>query len=144
LRYIAGSADLGLWYERREKEELVLNGYSDSNLAGDVNCRKSTSGVFFFLCGSAISRQSTKQRVVALSSSKAEYIAVSAASCRGVWLARLLGEMLEKIVARAVIRIDNKSAITLVKNPVHHDRRKHIDVSFHFLRECAQDGLHQN
>jgi hypothetical protein len=55
LRYIAGSADLGLWYERREKEELVLNGYSDSNLAGDVDSRKSISRVFFFLCGSAIS-----------------------------------------------------------------------------------------
>jgi Zn-finger nucleic acid-binding protein len=76
-----------------------------------------------------------------MSSCKAEYIAASAAACRGVWLARLLGEMLEKIVARAVIRIDNMSAISLVKNPVHHDRRKHIDVSFHFLRECAQDGL---
>jgi hypothetical protein len=38
-------------------------------------------------------------------------------------------------------QIDNKSAISLVKNPVHHDRRKHIDVRFHFPRECAQDGL---
>jgi hypothetical protein len=54
-RYIAGSIDLGLLYERREKEELVLDGYSDSDPAGDVDSRKSTSGVIFFLCDSAIS-----------------------------------------------------------------------------------------
>jgi hypothetical protein len=52
-----------------------------------------------------------------------------------------LGEILEAAVARVVIRIGNKSAISLVRNPVHHDRRKHIDVRFHFLRECALDGL---
>lgn len=40
-----------------------------------------------------------------------------------------------------MIRVDNKSAISLVKNPVHHDRSKHIDIRFHFIRECAQDGL---
>jgi hypothetical protein len=42
---------------------------------------------------------------------------------------------------RPEIKIDNKSAISLIKNPVHHDRSKHIDVRFHFVRECAQDGL---
>jgi hypothetical protein len=136
-RYIAGSIDLGLWYERREKEELLLDGYSDSDLAGDVDSRKSTSGMLFFLCDNAISWQSTKQRVVALSSCEAEYIAASTATCQGVWLAGLLGEILEADVARPVIRIDNKSAISLVRNPVHHDRSKHIDVRFHFLRECA-------
>jgi hypothetical protein len=81
LRYIAGSIDLGLWYERWEKEELVLGGYSDSDQAGDVDSRKSTYGVFFFLCDSIISWQSTKQRVVALSSCEAEYIAASVAAC---------------------------------------------------------------
>jgi hypothetical protein len=121
--------------ERREKEELVLDGYSDSDL------KKSTSGVIFFLCDSVISWQSTKQRVVALSSCEAEYIAASAAACQSVWLARVLGEILEAVVARPVIRIDNKSAISLVRNPVHHDRSKHIDVRFHFLQECAQVGL---
>jgi hypothetical protein len=53
----------------------------------------------------------------------------------------LLGEILDTEVARPVIRIDNKSTISLVKNPVHHNISKHIDGRFHFLRECAQDGL---
>jgi hypothetical protein len=141
LRYIVGSTVLGLWYERREKEELVLGGYSDNDLAGDVDSRNSTFGVFFFLCDSVISWQLTKQRVVALSSCEAKYIAASAIACQGVWLGRLLGEILEAAMARAVIRIENKSAISLVRNLVHHDRSKHIDVRFHLLWECAQDGL---
>jgi hypothetical protein len=78
---------------------------------------------------------------VALSSSEAEYIAAATTSCQGVWLARLLGEILDSEVGRPEIRIDNKSAISLIKNPVHHDRSKHIDVRFHFLRECAHDRL---
>jgi glutathionylspermidine synthase len=110
-----------------------LDGYSDSDLAGDVDSKKSTSRVFFFMCDSAMSWQSTKQIVVALSSCEAEYIAASTAACHGVWLARLLGEILKADAARPVIRIDNKSAISLVRNPVHHDRSKHIDVRFHFL-----------
>ena len=65
-------------------------GYSDSDLAGDVNDRKSTSGLIFFLAGGPIAWQSAKQKVVALSSCEAEYIAAAGAACEGVWLARLL------------------------------------------------------
>jgi hypothetical protein len=132
LRYIAGTIDLGLWYARKKEESSVLVGFSDSDLAGDVDSRKSTLG------NSPISWQSTKQRVVALSSCEAEYIAVTTAACQGVWLARLLGEVSDSEVARPEIRIDNKSAISLIRNPVHHDRSKHINVKFHFIRVCPR------
>jgi hypothetical protein len=79
--------------------------------------------------------------VVALSSCEVEYIAATIATCQGVWLARLLGEVLGSEVARPEVRIDNKSAISLIKNHVHHDKSKHIDVRVHFIRECAQEGL---
>lgn len=141
LRYIAGTCNLGLWYARRKEQELALIGFSDSDLAGDVDGRKSTSGVIFFLNDSPISWQSMKQRVVALSSCEAEYIAAATAACQGVWLARLLEEVLDSEVARLEIRIDNKSAISLIRNPVFHDRSKHIDVRYHFIRDCAQEGL---
>jgi hypothetical protein len=140
LRYVAGTRDWGLKYARKKGDQPVLLGYSDSDLAGDVDSRKSTSGVIFFLGESPISWQSAKQKVVALSSCEAEYIAAATAACQGVWLARLLSEILDSVMNKPVLRVDNKSTISLVKNPVHHDRSKHIDTRFHLIREYAQNG----
>jgi hypothetical protein len=77
---------------------------------------------------------------VALSSCEAEYIAAATAACQAVWLARLLAEVLDSKVSKPVLRVDNKSTISLVKNPVHHDRSKHIDTRFHLIREHANTG----
>jgi hypothetical protein len=103
-----------------------------------LTSRKSTSGVLFFLEKSPVSWQSTKQRVVALSSCEAEYIAAATAACQGVWLAQLLSELKDSEVRVSVLRVDNKSIISLVKNPVHYDRSKHIDVKYHLIREYEQ------
>jgi hypothetical protein len=102
--------------------------------------RKSTTGVLFVLGNSPISWQSTKQKVVALSSCEAEYISAATAACQAVWLARLLAEITDSVVSKPVLRVDNKSAISLIKNPVHHDRSKHIDTRFHLIREYANSG----
>lgn len=98
------------------------------------------TGVIFFLGKSPVSWQSQKQRVVALSSCEAEYMAATAAACQGIWLSRLLGEMLNKEAARPKLLVDNKSAISLAKNPVFHDRSKHIEIRYHFIRECVEQG----
>lgn len=68
-----------------------MTGFSDSDMAGDVNDRKSTTGVLFKLGNNVISWQSQKQNVVALSSCEAEYIAATTAACQGIWLNRPLG-----------------------------------------------------
>jgi hypothetical protein len=117
-----------------------LRGYSDSDLAGDLDSRKSTTGVLFFFGRSSVSWQSTKQRVVSLSSCEAEYIAAATAACQGVWLARLLSELKDAEIHVPVLRVDNKSTISIVKNPVHHDRSKHIDVRYHLIQEYEQTG----
>jgi hypothetical protein len=139
LRYVAGTVHWGLHYHPGGKKTMPprLLGYSDSDLAGDVNDRKSTSGLIFFLAGGPIAWQSAKQRVVALSSCEAEYIAAAGAACEGVWLALLLAELTGGAIVAPKLRVDNKSAIALMKNPVHHGRSKHIDVKFHFIRECC-------
>jgi hypothetical protein len=140
LRFVAGSSDVGVFYPRRRGDRAELRGYSDSDLAGDLDSRKSTTGVLFFFGRSPVSWQSTKQRVVALSSCEAEYIAAATAACQGVWLARLLSELKGAEIQVPVLRVDNKSTISLVKNPVHHDRSKHIDVRYHLIREYEQTG----
>jgi hypothetical protein len=143
LRYVAGTVHWGLHYcpGRRTEGVPKLVGYSDSDLAGDVNDRKSTSGLIFFLAGGPVAWQSAKQKVVALSSCEAEYIAAAGAACEAVWLARLMAELVGGAVLAPKLKVDNKSAISLMKNPVHHDRSKHIDVKFHFIRECYEKKL---
>ena len=83
---------------------------------------------------------SQKQRVVALSSCEVEYIASANAACQGIWLSRLLGELLGVQAPKVRLMVDNKSAIALSKNPVHHDRSKHIDTKYHFVRDCVDRG----
>ena len=67
-------------------------------------------------------------------------MAATAAACQGIWLSRLLGEMLNKEAAQLKLLVDNKSAISLAKNPVFHDRSKHIEIRYHFIRECVEQG----
>jgi hypothetical protein len=109
-------------------------------MAGDVDSRKSTTGVLFFYGSCPVTWQSQKQKVVALSSCEAEYIAGATAACQGVWLAQLLSELKSEQRTAFVLKMDSQSAIALGKNPVFHDRSKHIDVRFHFIRECVGNG----
>jgi hypothetical protein len=140
LRYVAGTLEFGLIYKRKKNAEdwFQLEGFSDSDFAGDVEDRKSTSGVLFFLGEMPITWQSNKQKVVALSTCEAEYIAASHAACQGVWLARLLKDMVGSEVGAPRLYIDNKSAIDLCKNPVLHDRSKHIETKYHYIRDCVE------
>ena len=71
---------------------------------------------------------------MALSSCEAEYVAASPTVCEAIWLRNILKELDHPQEEATVIFVDNKSAIQLAKNPVHHDRSKHIDTWFHFLR----------
>jgi hypothetical protein len=139
LRYVRGMMNYGCRYKKGDTAVPTLVGYSDSDLAGDVDDRKSTTGIVFFLGSSAFTWASQKQKVVAISSCEAEYVAGATATCQGVWLSRLIAELLGTILAKVKLMVDNKSAITLSKNPVHHDRSKHIDTKFHYIRECIEE-----
>ena len=138
IRYIKGTADYGLLYKKGELNyELIA--YSDSNFVGDIGDRKSTSGHIFFLGGMAISWSSQKQSIVALSSCEAEYIAATEAACQALWMKRLISELKCEEQMKIKLMVDNQSAITLSKNPVHHNRTKHIDTRYHFIRQCIED-----
>jgi len=140
LRCLKGTVGYGCRYERGTELKPILLGYSDSDFAGDVEDRKSTTGVVYFLGKNLVTWVSQKQKIVALSSCEAEYVATAVAACQGVWLSRLIGDFMGIKEAPVKLLMDNMSAITLSKNPVHHDRSKHIDTKFHFIRECIEQG----
>ena len=86
LRYIKGTIDYGLKFKASNANNVELQGYSDADWAGDVTSRKSTSGYIFQLGGGAISWRSKRQNIVALSSTEAEYVALTLASQEAIWL----------------------------------------------------------
>ena len=133
LRYLKGTHDYGLVFTAGNQDTLL--GFSDSDWAGDVVTRRSTSGYVFQLGKSTISWCSKRQQTVAKSSTEAEYVALAMATQEVVWLRRLLSDLRIDISAPTELREDNQGAIDLSRNPKHHGRTKHIDVSFHFTRE---------
>jgi hypothetical protein len=135
LRYITRTLQYGLRY-RRQTGTTRLIGYCDSDLVGDIDRRKSTTDALFFLSKSLVSWQSLKQRVVAMSSCEAEYIAATTVVTQAIWMARLLGEFLEREPEVVELKVDSKSTLALARNPVFHERYKHIDLMYHFIQNC--------
>lgn len=138
LRYLQGTKSHGLVFSRKNAEGLV--GYSDSSHNVDPDDGRSTTGHIFYLAGCPITWCSSKQETVALSSCEAEYMAATESAKQAIWLSDLLGEIYGKKRDKVVLRIDNKSAISLAKNPVYHGRSKHIQTRYHFIRECVEFG----
>ncbi|XP_074327753.1 secreted RxLR effector protein 161-like [Apium graveolens] len=137
LRYIKGTLDNGLFYTHSQNSKLV--GYSDSDYSGDLDDGKSTSGYAFHIGSAIFSWSSKKQQTVPLSTCEAEYIAAAACACQAIWLSYILGELNLAKEDPVTIYVDNKSAISLAKNPVSHSRSKHINIKYHFLREQVND-----
>ncbi|XP_062227345.1 secreted RxLR effector protein 161-like [Phragmites australis] len=120
LRYIAGTRSYRCSY-LKHYGAIELVGYSSSDMAKDVDDRKSTTGVLFMLGNSPVSWKSQKQKIVALSSCEAEYVAATTTAYQGVWLGCLIGDLLHRKPDNNIIHVDNKFAIQLCKNPVFHD-----------------------
>ncbi|XP_040931886.1 secreted RxLR effector protein 161-like [Gossypium hirsutum] len=117
LRYIQGMVSLGLLYSSVKDYNLI--GYSDSDWCRDLDDRKSTSRFVFFMGNTAFIWLSKKQPIVTLSTCEAEYVAASWCMCHAIWLRNLLDELEQQQLGVTEIRVDNKSAIELAKNPVN-------------------------
>ncbi|KAL8133491.1 hypothetical protein AgCh_008813 [Apium graveolens] len=139
FRYIKGTLELGLVYTKGTGN-YILSGYSDSDLAGNVEDRRSTGGVAFYLDESLVTWVSQKERCVALSSCVAEFMAATTAACQGIWLRNLLGQIMDGKLGPVIISVDNKSAIDLAKNPVFHGRSKPIDIQYQFIHPGKTKG----
>ncbi|GJQ98231.1 retrovirus-related pol polyprotein from transposon TNT 1-94 [Tanacetum coccineum] len=132
LHYISGTKNFGIWYTN--VPNFMLIGFTDSDWAGCLDTRKSTSGNLFSLGSGAVTWSSKKQETLALSSSEAEYTAVTSAARQALWLRKLLVDFDCEQKGATKIFCDNRSAIAMAKNPAFHARTKHIDVQHHFIR----------
>lgn len=138
LRYVAGTTDLGLCY-RRDGAPVA---YSDSAYGDDKLDRKSTYGHVLMSGQAACIWSSKKQRGVATSTTEAEYVALTEAAKTIVWTTRWLQELHFRTPDEDPIRLlgDNKASLALAKNPEYHQRTKHIDIQYHYIREVLEDG----
>jgi hypothetical protein len=145
LRYLKQTKDESLSFckAHHTTDQLKLVGYTDSDWAMDVDDRKSTGAYVFFLWNTPITWTTRKQPVVALSSTEAEYIALVEAVKEAIFLKQLLEDMGKSVLMPITIYCDNKSAISLSKNPVAHGRSKHIDIKLHFIRDVINQGVIQ-
>ncbi|PON61539.1 hypothetical protein PanWU01x14_144550 [Parasponia andersonii] len=119
---------------------MGLQGYVDADMAGDIDGRKSTTRYVFTFGSTAISWVSKLQKIVALSTTEAEYVAVTDASKELIWLQSFLEELSQNY-GKSTLHCDSQSVIHLAKNPVYHARTKHIQVRYHFIRSALEDGV---
>ncbi|CAL2248615.1 unnamed protein product [Prunus armeniaca] len=138
LRYVKGTLDYGLEYVKGKG--AVLIGYFDSDWSGSVDDSKSTSGYAFSFGSGVFAWASVKQNCVALSIAEAEYISASEATTQAIWLRFVLEDFGELQTEATPLHCDNISAISITRNPVFHQKTKHIDRRYHFIKDALQEG----
>ncbi|KAG8475448.1 hypothetical protein CXB51_032200 [Gossypium anomalum] len=136
LRYLRGTTDVCLQFGRTEDGVI---GYVDADFTGDLDRRRSLTGYVFTIGGCAISWKATLQTTVALSTTEAEYMAITEACKEAIWLKGLFSELNEDLQISTVF-CDSQSAIFLTKDQMFHERTKHIDVRYHFVRDIIARG----
>lgn len=138
LHYITGTVSYELLYTHRD--EFKLFSYTGNSWGGEVDDRRSTTCWVFSLGTVANTWSSKKQMIIALFNTEAEYIAATSAACETVWLRRLIKDLNEKQDTTTIIYCDNKSTISITRNPTLHGRTKHIDTRYHFIRDLIREG----
>lgn len=138
LRYLNGTTNFEIFYKKGGSKSLI--GYTDSDYAGDVEDRKSTSGYVFMLGSRAISWSSKKQPIVTLSTIEAEFVADASCASQAIWMKRIFEKWSQLQSGCTTIFCDNSSTLNLSRNPIMHGQSKHIDVHFHFLRDLTKEG----
>ncbi|RVW94237.1 Retrovirus-related Pol polyprotein from transposon RE1 [Vitis vinifera] len=133
LRYLKMTPGKGLFFRKTENRDTEV--YSDADWAGNIIDRRSTSGYCSFVWGNLVTWRSKKQSVVARSSAEAEYRALAQGICEGIWIKRVLSELGQTSSSPILMMCDNQAAISIAKNPVHHDRTKHVEIDRHFITE---------
>jgi hypothetical protein len=116
-----------------------LVGYVDSDYAGDLDKRMSLTGYVFTIGDCAVSWRATLQPVVAQPTTKPEYMAIAEACKESAWLKVLYAELCGDDSCINLF-CDNQSVIYLTKDQMFHEKTKHIDVKYHYVRDEVAQG----
>jgi len=135
-RYLLGTKDYRLVYNGKSNNAIIA--FSDSDWGQDRENRRSITGNFCLIAHGPISWLSRRQKTVALSSTEAEYMALSDCSRQLIWIKQLLEEIGFK-VPTPLLYGDNQGSIFWSENPVQEKRSKHIDIRYHYIREVIED-----
>ena len=122
---------------------LNVAGYTDADWAGNITDWKSTSGYFTLVGGNLVTWRSKKQKVVALSSTEAEFRGMVKGICELLWLKKLLAEIGVAPSSEMNLFCDNKAAIAISHNSVQHDRTKHVEVDRNFIKQNLEEKIIQ-
>ncbi|MCI24585.1 copia-type polyprotein [Trifolium medium] len=123
MRYLKGSLSHGILYKNNAARAMNFSGWCDSDYAGDLDDRKSTTEFVFMLGESAVSWSSKKQPIVTLSTTEVEYMFAASCACQALWLRNVLSYLQQKKEECTKIFCDNSSSIKLSKNTVLHGRK---------------------
>lgn len=138
LRYLKGNPAQGILLASSSAAQLVA--YSDSDWASFPSTRKSTTGYCIMLGTSPISWKTKKQSVVARSSTEAEYRAMALTACEITWITSLLKDMGLTNLPPTILKVENQEALSIAANPVLHERTKHIEIDYHYIRDKINAG----
>lgn len=139
VRYLKGTPGQGILLSA--DCDLTLQGWCDSDWAACPLTRRSLTGWLVFLGKSPVSWKTKKQHTVSRSSAEAEYRSMAAITCELKWLKGLLLSLGVHHPKAIKLFCDSQSALHIAKNPVFHERTKHIEVDCHFVRDAINEGL---
>lgn len=140
LKYLKGTLNITLSLGNADNQEELV-GYADANWAESKVDRKSNSGFIFKLFGGTISWSCKKQTCVALSSTEAEFVALSEACKEAEWLRRVLNDFGHTCQTATVIYEDNQSCLKMIEEEKFSNRSKHIDVKYYFVKDYVDKSL---
>lgn len=131
IRYLVGTRNYGIVFS--PKKEGGVTGFTDADLIGDLDDRKSTSGCVFLCNGGATSWFSCKQECTSISTTEAEFVAGSESARETTWIIALLKEIGQRGSEPIPLFCDNQGAIRVANNPDFYKKMKHIDIRYHYI-----------
>jgi hypothetical protein len=145
IQFVLATRDFGLYLNPTPLEKMDdgwdLVMYSDSDWAGDLDNRKSITGFILFVMGCPVVWKSKQQGNVSLSSTEAEYVAVSESTKEIIFIAQTLESIGIEVKYPIIVKVDNIGAIFMSENVTATARSRHIDARYHYVRNYIEDGV---